>query len=69
MEITVGNVQMPLHSAAFESQMIPFPLIVHVELPGQIPGQRFRRLAGMIFIKGMGTMDINNGHGSGFSAN
>ena len=69
VEVGVSNVQMTLHSTALESEMIAFPLIVHIELLRQILGQGFRRLAGMIFIKGMGAMDIDNRHGSGFSGN
>ena len=69
VEVGITDVQVTFHSAALEPEMISFPLIVHVELLRQILGQSFRRLAGMIFIKGMGAMDIDNRHGSGFSGN
>ncbi|KPQ03001.1 MAG: hypothetical protein HLUCCO03_00025 [Marinobacter sp. HL-58] len=69
MEVAFSQVQVPLHTTALEAQVITLPLIVHIELLRQILCQGFGSLTGMIFIKGMGAMDINNGHGSGFSGN
>ena len=68
VEVVAGNLQVAFNARTFELEMVPFPLVIELELAGEILGKGFCRFAGMFLIKSVGAMYIDYGHESVFSS-